>query len=207
MRNRSSVCHSFAEDAWIAPAIVLTTAAIAFIGGTQDIRAQPATQDWSGKLTWSMKVQTPGGSWTKFSSSSDLVIKADGQGKLTGTIVGNVYMDGEDREIGLCPSITTATPSSGKARLVGSLPPGAAVMTLAVEGVEPIAQGYTTPCAGTALPIPAADFATALHTNKLQQQPDKTFHAGGRTQSVQGGSTVINEFSLTLRPSKIVPRG
>jgi hypothetical protein len=192
---------------WTARTIVHVAAAMSFVGSTQDIQAQSGMQGWSGKLTWSLKAQTPGGSWTKFSGSADLVVKADGQGKLTGTIKGKVYMDGEDRETGLCPSITTATPSSGKARLVGSLAPGAAVMTLAAERVESIAQGYSTPCAGTALPIPPADFAALLHTNTLQQRADKTFHAGGTTQSAQGGSTIINEFSLTLRPSEIVPRG
>ncbi|MCO5163876.1 MAG: hypothetical protein M9939_22360 [Mesorhizobium sp.] len=187
--------------------VVFMTAAMFFVGGSQDVRAQTAMSVWSGGLTWSMNAQTPGGSWTKFSGNAKLKVNDDGRGNLTGAIEGKVFMDGEDRETGLCPSITTATPSVGKARLTGTLARGATVMKLEAVGVEAVAQGYTTPCFGTALPIPPADFVALLHTATLQQRPDKTYHAGGMTQKAQDGSTITNEFSLTLRRSEIVPRG
>jgi hypothetical protein len=155
-----------------------------------------------GKLTWSIHTQTPGGSWTKLFGSADLAVNRDGPDKLTGTILGDVKMEGEDRETGLCPNVRTATPTIGRARLVGSYSPGAAVMSLTTADVESIAQGQTTPCAGTVLPIVPADFAVMLHTAQLQQQPDNSFHAGTTTESNQGGSTVINSFSLTLHPNR-----
>lgn len=161
------------------------------------------TYDWSGTLTWSMKTETPGGSWTKFHGSAGLIVYRDDQGKLTGTISGDVKMEGQDRETGtgLCPSITTATTTKGKAKLEGFHASGASVMTLAIRDVELLSQGQTTPCAGTPLPIPGADFAVALHTSELRQRPDKTFHASGNTRSNQSGSTVTNEFSLMLTPA------
>jgi hypothetical protein len=194
------------EATYVVPAnppsvVRLTAIADDHAGNMEKDVGEFPTYDWSGTLTWSMKTETPGGSWTRFHGSAGLTVYRDNQGKLTGTITGDVKMDGQDRETGLCPSITTATTTNGRAKLEGFHASGATVMTLATKDVELLAQGQTTPCAGTPLPIPGAEFAVMLHTNELRQRPDKSFHASDNTRSNQGGSTVTNEFSLTLIPA------
>jgi hypothetical protein len=194
------------EATYVVPAnppsvVRLTAIADDHAGNMDKDIAEFPTYDWSGTLTWSMRTETPGGSWTKFHGSAGLIVYRDDQGKLTGTVSGDVEMDGQDRETRLCPSITTATTTKGRANLEGFHASGASVMTLATRDVELLAQGQTTPCAGTPLPIPGADFAVGLHTSELRQRPDKSFHASGSTRSIQGGSTVTNEFALTLTPA------
>ena len=117
-----------------------------------------------------------------------------------GSISGDASMEGEDRETGLCSSVKTVTPTRGWARLSGTHRLGSDVMSLATQRVETVSTGQLTPCHGVTLPAPSAEYSVVLHTDTVRRQPDGTFRASAKTQTMQGASFVSNEFSLVLHP-------
>jgi len=120
------------------------------------------------------------------SGKADLAADNNGQGGLAGSILSTASMEGEDKDPGLCPTIETITPTTGMARLTGSLQPGTNAMSISVKETQTIATGRLKSCPSAAtIPAPTAEFAVALHTDTLQRRPDGSFHAADTKRTVQ----------------------
>ncbi|MGH6769408.1 MAG: hypothetical protein ACRECO_10370 [Xanthobacteraceae bacterium] len=166
-----------------------------------DVGEFPTEGDWYGRMEWfshNKDMNRPSNQTTfefKFDGYADVTVTYDGQGNLTGTLIGSQKIDTyyhRNPSVGVCKGSTPPTPV--RARVVGSDTPGRAALSLQLVDVE--AQ-IATPCTG---PLENGPGLSAL-VRALQPVGDGTYRAESKITNPLSTS----RYSLTLRPAVAGP--
>ena len=168
-----------------------------------DVGEFPTQGDWYGTFGWTHTC-TGGGSTDVTRGTGDLTLDHDGQGNLTGTLVGSV----PERKMTMptCSGYALVTPGTFRAKLLGSYTP--APDRFLVQAAD----GQTTQGrASLTCPAGSSTFEQAFFTayegpifreafRDLRRQPDDSRTSTGESTMSAGGGTCTTTYSLTLRP-------
>jgi hypothetical protein len=163
----------------------------------------PVQPDWSGRFEWTHSCQGRASDVTK--GIGDVALYHDGQGNLTGTLVGGT----PERAQTITPcTMTYVAPGTFSAKLKGSYTPG--TQTFSAQAFD----GQTTPGRGSfacpyATTVNDLNFYTAYESpmfgdafRSLRRDPDGSLKSSGKNTISVAGSTCTTAYSLTVRQAQ-----
>jgi hypothetical protein len=194
------------------PVVRLSALADDHAGHTATDAGEFPLTDWYGRIEWSFHAfeDTSRGpnenrAETKYDGYADIDVDYDGQGNLTGRLVGSQKVDvfwwGYPHGSGeVCSGSAPETPVT--ARVLGSYTPGANVLSLYLADVQAAIDvpwsggGPTLDCSGGPLQIDNGPTLEIL-VRSLQAAGDGSY----RAEFEQADATQSMKFSMTLKPA------